>query len=269
VSRLTTWLKRELPSASARFVEVRDGDDCIARFAVGRGDECEALADDVSEAAASVESRTLYVVAVGKDGTDGASMTYSKGSGRRAERSASGLVATLLRDNEILRSKLVEQTDQVLRAVLAENKRLAESNSALEERRLETFRLMESLTSMQAERDLGLRDMEIRDKRAQSALTTLKDEWGPKLLDFLAGKAETRAAVALGRLVRSASVHAGDELVAMVAKLPAEDASALEDMMKEATVIEARQRAEKEAAARAAKKVVVDAAPANGRKTAS
>lgn len=247
MSRLTTWLTRELPRADARSVEVRDGDEVIARFAVERGDECEGLAAEIEEAFGSVESRSVYVVAVSKDKTDGASMTLQKASKPRAERSTSGFVATLLRDNEALRKTLTEQTQTVTQALLAENRRLAETNATLEQRRLEYWAKLEDVSTLQAERDLRLKELAMRDERMGSAMKTLREEWMPAVMQFLAGKAETRAGKALAQLFNAATSQAAPEFAALVAKLPAEEVAQLEVIMREVAAREAQEQVRLEA----------------------
>lgn len=231
MSRLLSWLKRELPACSARYVEVRDGDDTIGRYQLQRGGSPEELADEIESLVDSQESRSVQVVAILRGESDGPCTTMTKRAAGRSERSAAGLVGVLMRENEQLRTTLREQTEQVLRAVLQENKRLSEANANLEQRRMDTVNTLEELLSLKAERDLAIEELRMRDERAKSALGTLKNDLAPKLLAHLSGQSESKAAEALHDLVSSAAKHAGPELAALVGKLPPEEAAKMEGLL--------------------------------------
>jgi len=225
-SRLAAWLRRQLPACDAEVVEVRDGDEILARLRipVGRPEELEA---EIVAAYESSDSRTIAIVAVGRDRQDAASMPIHRAKGMRDARSTSGLLASVMRENDALRSKLMEQTETLARSLLAENARMAGQLSTLEGRRMELHGELEALQSGRAERELAERRERERSERQAELLRVVREEWAPAVFRHLQSPAEQRAKELLGRMFTSASIHAPDELGALVAKLPADTAAEL------------------------------------------
>jgi hypothetical protein len=213
-------------------VEVRDGDECLARLAIPRGRPA-ALEPDILDAAETVEARNVAVVAVGRDKGDLATMIIAR-PGRREQRNVSGLLASVLRDNEALRGRVLEVTAQATQALLAENARLAAQNAELMLRRDEQYRALEELRSDKLARDLAERDAAETAERQGELMRTIKEEWAPNVFRYLARGAETKAGGALLRVFDSACQNAGEELSALVAKLPPEDAAELSQAVKNA-----------------------------------
>ena len=230
-TRILSWLKRQLPTADARHVDVRDGDELVARIALPKGRAvCEEMATEIAEAVEGSDARTLAIVAVDRQGVDVVSMTLARPNGKREARAPSAFLGSLMRDNEALRASVIHSHEQTLRALLAENARLAEQVAKSEARQLETWQLVEELTSLRAERDAALQAAERRDKRQRDAFEVLKSEVMPRVVAHLeAGPSGGRQT--LSRVFAAAVEHAPDELQAIVSKLPADVAQEMSDAL--------------------------------------
>jgi len=226
-ARLLAWLKRQLPVADARHVDVRDGDELVARVSVPKGRAaCEEMAEEIAAAVESSDARTLAIVAVDRQGVDVVSMTMAKpGGGKREARAPNAFLGSIMRDNEAMRASMLQIQEQTMRALLQENARLAEQVQKAESRQLETWQLLEELTSMRAVRDAEMKASEMRDQRSRSALETLKNEWAPRFIAYLEGSRGGNAT--LSKVFAAAVEDAPEELSGLVAKLRPEVAEAL------------------------------------------
>jgi hypothetical protein len=249
MSRLATWLARQLPACEAQWVEVRDGDEVLSRLSIPRGRPA-ALEPDIFAAAETVEARNVSVVAVSKEGTDLAAMVISR-PGKREQRSVSGLLASVLRDNEALRARVLEVTEQATRALLTENARLAQQNAELMARRDEQHALVEQLRSDHVARELAEREAREKSERQTELMRQIREDWAPSIFRYLGGAAETKAGGALLRVFNSSLQNAGEELSALVARLPPEDAAELSQAVQSAQaaqLLTEREQARKKAA---------------------
>lgn len=250
-ARLLGWLKRQLPIADVKHVDVRDGDELVARVSVPKGRAaCEEMAEEISAAVESSEARTLTIVAVDRQGLDAVSMTMARpGGGRREARAPSAFLGSVMRDNDQLRATLMHSQEQTMRALLAENARLAQQVQAAESRHLETWQLLEELTSMRAARDAEMKAIELRDGRARSALDTLKNEWAPRFIAYLEG-GRGQGQATLAKVFAAAVEDAPEELSALVGKLRPEVADALNQAIEGSAKAEALESLAKRGAAK-------------------
>jgi hypothetical protein len=182
---------------------------------------CDEVAEELQAAIDGSDARTLAIVAVDRAGVDVVSMTIAKGTGKREQRAPGAFLGSLMRDNEAMRSSLLQHQEQTMRALLSENSRLAEQVAKAEARQLETWQLLEELTSLRALRDAELRQQDAREQRARSALDTLKNEWAPRFIQYLEQRSGGGGAM-LAKVFKVAAEHAPDELSGLVAKLPEE-----------------------------------------------
>jgi hypothetical protein len=224
--RLLAWLKRQLPLSDARHVDVRDGDELVARISVPRGRAaCEEMAEEIAAAVDASDSRSLAIVAVDRQGLDVVAMTMGKPGGKREARAPSAFLGSVMRDNEALRAALMATQEQTMRALLSENTRLSEQVSRSEGRQLESWQLLEELTSMRAARDLEAREANTREERSKGFLDSLKNEWAPAVVRYLeTGRGSNQT---LARVFQDAIVNAPEELAGLVGKLRPEVAEEL------------------------------------------
>ncbi len=249
MSRLSTWIKRALPSDDARHVEVRDGDECIARFDVPRQELADSLEAEIQATADESESRSLTVVAILRDGTDGSLITLSKPSKAREARAPSAFLGSVMRDNELLRGRLFELSESLSRALLDENKRLRDSNARLESRREETHAILERARSEEADRAARLEELRSIDAHRGNLLRTIREEFAPLLQQFISGNADRRTALQVASIIDAArSSDAMDDLERFTAKLPAPQAVALANLVKESMDLRQREQVAAQAA---------------------
>jgi hypothetical protein len=232
MSRVATWLSRQLPACEAVWVEVRDGDECLARLSIPRG-RSATLEPEIVSAAETVDARTVSVVAVSKDGVDLSAMVLAR-PGKREQKSPAGLLTAVMRENELLRSRVLEISEQATRAILSENARLAAQNGELLARREQQFLELEGLRSDRLARELAEREATIDSERRDEFWRHIREDIGPAIMRHLGGVAETKAGSALLEVFQSACENAGDELSVLVDKLPASAAATLESAVKQA-----------------------------------
>lgn len=234
MSRLTAWLRRELPASGARWVEVRDGDDLLARFGVQKAEDIEPTAAAVEEAVGEAEASRVLVVLTSTAMGEGPQLTLHRPKASRSERSTSGLLATVMTENQRLRDSFTELTERTTSALLRENARMAEQLKTYEDRRAEQWATLERLRSEEAERAALVASSD----RKAATFALLRDEFVPGVLRHLRSKG---GAAQLADIVKAAISAAPAELDALVRKLPPGTSDKLVSMLKEAEAEEASQ----------------------------